>query len=57
MNSSELKKAALSYLGFYGEPTKEALALVDEGLGEARALAHFRAVGKEYSAPLPFLTR
>ena len=57
MNSSELRKAACSYLGFYGEPTEEMIALVDSGMEEARALAHFRAVGKVYSAPLAFLEK
>lgn len=57
MNSSELRKAACSYLGFYGEPTEEMIALVDSGMEEARALAHFRAVGKVFSEPLAFLEK
>ena len=55
MNSSELRKAACSYLGFYGEPTEEMIALVDSGMEEARALAHFRAVGKGNIDVVPIL--
>lgn len=57
MNFSELKKSALSYLGFYGEPTEEALALTDGAVEEALSLSHFRAAGKVFSSPLPFLQR
>ena len=57
MNFSELEKAACTYLGFYGEPTREMLAMIGEGLEEARACAHFRAEGKVFSQPLPFLAR
>ena len=49
MNFSELKKSALSYLGFYGKPTEEALALMDGAVEEALALSHFRAEGKIFS--------
>ena len=57
MNFSELYKTALSYLGFYGEPTKEAVCGIEDGLREARLLSHFRAAGKIYAAPLPFLEK
>lgn len=57
MNFSELKKSACSYLGFYGEPTEEMVARLDDGIAEARSLSHFRAVGKVLTAPLPFLCR
>ena len=57
MNFSELYTTALSSLGFYGEPTKEAVCGIEDGLREARLLSHFRAAGKIYAAPLPFLEK
>lgn len=55
MNSSELRRAACAYLGCRGEVPEELFALVDGCMEEARSLAHFRAVAREYTAPLPFL--
>ena len=57
MNCSDLKKTAYAYLGCHGTPGDEELRLVDDCLGEARALARFKAVGKTYTAPLAFLQR
>lgn len=57
MNSSDLYKSACSYLGVRGAPDEGTLALVEECLEEAKRLARFRAVGKEYTAPLAFLEK
>lgn len=57
MNSSDLRRTACTYLGCYGEPTAQMLEMVDECLAEAKRLSHFRAVGKEYTQPLPFLEK
>ena len=55
MNSSDLRRTACTYLGCRGEVPEELFALVDGCMEEARSLAHFRAVAREYTAPLPFL--
>ena len=50
-----LYRAACSYLGCRTAPSEEMLAMVGGGLEEARRISRFRAVGKVFSEPLPFL--
>ncbi len=57
MNSSELRRRALAYLGCVGRAPAATEEMVDDCLEEARSLAHFRAVGREYTRPLPFLEK
>lgn len=57
MNSSDLRRAACAYLGCRGAPPAQLTEQVDSCLEEARSLAHFRAVAREYTSPLPFLRK
>ena len=55
MNSSDLVRRALAYLGCRTSPDGQLVSLVGECLAEAERLAHFRAVGEVFSRRLPFL--
>ena len=55
MNSSDLDRRALAYLGCRTSPDGQLVSLVGECLAEAERLAHFRAVGEVFSRRLPFL--
>ncbi len=55
MNSSELRRTALSYLGCRKDVTPQMTALLEEGLSEAQRLSRFRAVAKTFEKPLSFL--
>lgn len=55
MNSSDLVRRALAYLGCRTSPDDRLVSLVGECLAEAERLAHFRAVGEVFSRRLSFL--
>ena len=57
MNSSALYDRACAYLGARGAPPEELLERVAPCMDEARSLARFRAAGRTYEAPLPFLQK
>ena len=57
MNSSALYDRACAYLGARGAPPEELLERVAPCMDEARSLARFRAAGRTYEVPLPFLQK